>query len=154
MCLACRSHWWPSGYSRRLSDMKCTVMIWRSRVRSTGHGWLICQWTQFRDIHLERFLSPLTLDLLRKTSHDFFNSGHETCYLQLLSSKLYPTYILSPMYIRHFISVKKYLPWCFAFCRICAHLNHLNTQNVILNLTNFYSIWHSEYVFSCAAYEF
>ena len=27
-------HWWPSGYSRRLGDMKCTVMIWRSRVRT------------------------------------------------------------------------------------------------------------------------
>ena len=24
-----RSHWWPSGYRGRLSDMKCTVMIWR-----------------------------------------------------------------------------------------------------------------------------
>ena len=27
-------HWWPSGYSRRLSDMKCTVMIWRSWVQA------------------------------------------------------------------------------------------------------------------------
>ena len=26
------SHWWPSGLSRRVSDMKCTVMIWRSWV--------------------------------------------------------------------------------------------------------------------------
>ena len=25
------SHGWPSGYSRCLSDMKCTVMIWRSK---------------------------------------------------------------------------------------------------------------------------
>ena len=28
------SHWWPSGYSRRLSDMNCSVMIWRSWVRT------------------------------------------------------------------------------------------------------------------------
>ena len=27
-----RSHWWLSSYSRHLSDMKCTVMIWRSWV--------------------------------------------------------------------------------------------------------------------------
>ena len=38
------SHWWPSGYSRRLSDMKCTVMIWRSWVQApTGLnlGWVV-----------------------------------------------------------------------------------------------------------------
>ena len=38
MCLfyamAGYSHWRPSGYSRHLSDMKCTVMIWRSWVQT------------------------------------------------------------------------------------------------------------------------
>ena len=29
-----RSHWWPCGWSRCLSDMKCTIMIWRSWVRT------------------------------------------------------------------------------------------------------------------------
>ena len=29
-----KSDWWPSGYSRRLSNMKCTVMIWRSWVQA------------------------------------------------------------------------------------------------------------------------
>ena len=27
-----RSHWWPRGWSRHMSDIKCTVMIWRSWV--------------------------------------------------------------------------------------------------------------------------
>ena len=30
--VAIRSRWWLSGWSRRLSDLKCTVMIWRSWV--------------------------------------------------------------------------------------------------------------------------
>ena len=43
-----RSHWWPSGYRRRLSDMKCTVMIWRSWVQTPvgsnlGCVVLLCQ---------------------------------------------------------------------------------------------------------------
>ena len=29
-----RSHWWPSSWSKCLIDMKCTVMIWRSQVRT------------------------------------------------------------------------------------------------------------------------
>ena len=28
------SHWWPNGESRRLSNIKCTVMIWRSWVQT------------------------------------------------------------------------------------------------------------------------
>ena len=35
-------HWWPSGWSRRLSDMKCTVMIWSSRVRTLAGSNLRC----------------------------------------------------------------------------------------------------------------
>ena len=47
------SHWWPNGYSRCLSDVKCTVRIWRSwiwtPVRSNLRGCstsvLSCTWS-------------------------------------------------------------------------------------------------------------
>ena len=33
-CVPVNCHWWLSGWSRHLSDMKCTAMIWRSWVRT------------------------------------------------------------------------------------------------------------------------
>ena len=53
-----RSHWWPSGYSRRLSDMECTVMIWRSWVRTPvgsklrSTSVLSRTWTKNINIHI------------------------------------------------------------------------------------------------------
>ena len=55
------SHWWPSGKSKHLSDMKCNTMIWSSNlevelgVHSTY--FLSCTWTkntspEFNPIHL------------------------------------------------------------------------------------------------------
>ena len=36
------SHWWLRGYSRHLSDMKCTVVLWRSWVRASVRSNLGC----------------------------------------------------------------------------------------------------------------
>ena len=60
---AFESHWWPSGERRRLSDMKCTVMIWRSWVRTlvgSNLGCIVLLSQAVLDITSHHLISLLT----------------------------------------------------------------------------------------------